>query len=80
MKFGRFTGFSKNAPFGKPGILPGFQGPGPPFGMTLVTPGKDVSPGIIWGLQGKNRQAGTGFSGSSAGPGQKNLKKIFCRI
>jgi hypothetical protein len=26
MESGRFTGFSKNGPFGKPGILRGFQG------------------------------------------------------
>jgi hypothetical protein len=34
MESGRFTGFSKNGPFGKPGIICGFQGLRPPFGMT----------------------------------------------
>jgi hypothetical protein len=31
MESGRFTGFSKNGPFGKPGILRGFQGLSPHF-------------------------------------------------
>ena len=34
MESGRFTVFSKNAPFGKPGILNGFRGPRPSFGLT----------------------------------------------
>jgi hypothetical protein len=34
MESGRFTGFSKNGPFGKPGILRRDRGSDPPFCMT----------------------------------------------
>ncbi|MFA5266685.1 MAG: hypothetical protein WC379_01840 [Methanoregula sp.] len=46
MESGRFTGFSENAPFGKPGILRGDRGRIPPFSSPLNPPGREVFPGI----------------------------------
>jgi len=37
---GGFTGFFKNAPFAKPGILRGFMGFNPPFFMTRSSTGE----------------------------------------
>jgi hypothetical protein len=51
MESGRFTRFSKNGSFGKPGILRGDQGRSPPFSI--------LSGSKMRGFQGKHtREAG----------------------
>jgi hypothetical protein len=47
MESGRFTRFSENAPFGKPGVICGDQGLRPPLGMTPGSAGWGSISGII---------------------------------
>jgi len=63
MESGRFTGFSKNGPFGKPGILRRDRGSGPPLCTTpRIGAGRGSAgvPGVFPG----NRPAGRNFFGT----------------
>jgi hypothetical protein len=73
MESGRFTGFFKNGPFGKPGILRGDQGLIPPSGMTPGSTGEGGIPGDHRGSAGIRVQ---NFSFMSADRSEKFLKKI----
>ena len=61
MESGRVTGFFRNAPFDKPGVLQGFLGFRPPF---FITPLTLVGRGGVWGLSGGGT---TGADTRSAG-------------
>jgi hypothetical protein len=76
MESGRFTAFSKNGPFGKPGILHSFRGFRPPFGIPPDPQGEGGIPGDYLGITGGAGIREQNFSFMSADRSEKFLKKI----
>ena len=69
MESGRFTRFSENAPFGKPGIMRGFRGLRPPFGIPTFLLG-------VAGTYARNTPASSRASSprDSSSPGESLTK------